>query len=66
LELFVSLDDIFKIFSKKLEELKNAVRDDMRHEKLKDLQTYYVCSYMKIMLELKSLNNTLYTEGYMS
>lgn len=55
-----------QIFNFELNKLDKNVRDDHRQDILKHLQTYYVASYMKIMIELKSPNNTLFNQGYMT
>lgn len=42
------------MFAAKIKELTGAIAGDMRHEKLRDLQTFYVGAYMKILLALRS------------
>ncbi len=53
------------MFNDKLIELTESISDDLRHEKLKDLQTWYVSTYMRIMLKIRSAENYLLHEGYM-
>ncbi len=51
------------MFGAKLIELTDSISDDLRHEKLKDLQTWYVAAYMKIMLKIKSAENYCCMKG---